>query len=244
MAGCGGCFSFLGAKKNKGPVEFGYWQIRGLGSVFRMLLEYAGADYTDRQYASGQEWFKGRKPDILKMNPLANLPYLVDGDVCVCQTNTLLHYLGEKFGLSGATPEARRLNDELLNEIYDVRNAVIELSYPFKKVSRDEQEYRANALAIVEKLPFGKFEDVLARRGTDFFCGKTPCTSDFHIWEMLDQHRLLCEQMGASSAFLSEFPKCTAFYERFRALPQLQRYFASDAYKLPVNNPIANAWFQ
>lgn len=35
---------------------------------------------------SGEEWFKDRKPAILALNPLANLPYLVDGDTCVCQT--------------------------------------------------------------------------------------------------------------------------------------------------------------
>ena len=62
------------------PMEFGYWQIRGLGAVFRMLFEYKEASYVDKLYNSGKDWFKGRKREILAMNPLANLPYLVDGE--------------------------------------------------------------------------------------------------------------------------------------------------------------------
>mmetsp|Transcript_126967 Transcript_126967/g.406498 ORF Transcript_126967/g.406498 Transcript_126967/m.406498 type:complete len:102 (-) Transcript_126967:64-369(-) len=72
--------------------------------------------------------------------------------------------------------------------------------------------------------------------------GKGPCTSDFHIWEMLDQHRLLSEKHNNGDIF-ADIPKCKAFYDRFRALPQLEKYFASDDYKLAVNNPIANACF-
>mmetsp|Transcript_45916 Transcript_45916/g.92604 ORF Transcript_45916/g.92604 Transcript_45916/m.92604 type:complete len:245 (-) Transcript_45916:123-857(-) len=242
--GC--CFSgpamLVGVGKSKEPVELGYWKIRGLGAVCRMLLEYAGAKYEDKQYADGASWFEGRKPDILKMNALANLPYLIDGSTCVCQTNSVLHYLGEKYGLSGATPEAWRQNDELLNEIYDVRNGMIDLVYPFKKINRDVTEFEASAAGIVDKLPFAKFEDILTRRGTDYFCGKAPCTADFHIWEMLDQHKLLAEKFGKPQA-LDGFPKCKAFHERFRKLPQLQKYFASEAYTLPINNPIANAYF-
>lgn len=37
-------------------------------------------------HSAGEDWFKSRKPDILAMNPLANLPYLVDGETCICQT--------------------------------------------------------------------------------------------------------------------------------------------------------------
>ena len=64
----------------------------------------------------------------------ANLPYVVDGDKCVCQTNAVFLYLGDKYNLNGSTPEEKLKNTQLLDEIYDVRNAMIELSYPFKKV--------------------------------------------------------------------------------------------------------------
>jgi len=231
-------------KAERKPLEFelGYWKIRGLGAVFRMIFEYKGAKYTDNQYAKGEDWFGEAKGKILEKNLLANLPYVICGNDCVCQTNACLNYLGGRLRLSGFG-KGRRLNEELLCEIYDVRNAIIDLSYPPKSVCRDAKEHKEKSVKHLEGNPFKKFESILEKNGTDYFCGKSPCTSDFHIFEMLDQHRLLAEKHGVSDLF-GPIPKCKAFYDRFRALPSLQKYFESDAYKLPVNNPIANAYFQ
>eukprot|EP00442_Polarella_glacialis_P026983 CAMPEP_0115100974 /NCGR_PEP_ID=MMETSP0227-20121206/32911_1 /TAXON_ID=89957 /ORGANISM="Polarella glacialis, Strain CCMP 1383" /LENGTH=416 /DNA_ID=CAMNT_0002496547 /DNA_START=81 /DNA_END=1332 /DNA_ORIENTATION=- len=225
-------------------MEMGYWKIRGLGAVLRMVLEYKEAKYKEFQCATGEEWFGGRKPDILKMNPLANLPYIVDGDVCVCQTNAVMLYLGDKFDMNGPDEKTKLRNNELLCEIYDVRNGVIELVYAFKKVNRTVEEFNESAAKLSEAPPFGKFEAMLDFYGGDWFVSPAgPCVADFHIWEMLDQHKMLAEKVGKEPV-LDKFPKCKAFYDRFRALPTLQKYFASEAYKLPVNNPIANAYFQ
>jgi len=231
-------------KKDRKPLEFdfGYWKIRGLGAIFRMIFEYKGVKYTDNQYAEGKDWFGEAKPKILEKNPLANLPYLVCGNDCVCQTNACLSYVGNRLRLSGAGYKARILNEELLCEIYDVRNGMIEISYGFKNVCRDAKEHEALAKKTLEGGPFKKFEAILEKGGTDYFCGKTPCTSDFHIWEMLDQHKLLADKHKAADIF-ADIPKCKAFYDRFRALPSLEKYFASDDYKLPVNNPIASPHF-
>ena len=98
------------------------------------LLLAAQAEFKDEQYADMDSWFKNRKPAILAMNPLANLPYIVDGDKCVCQTNAVFWYLGDKYNLNGSTAEEKLDNMQLLNEIYDVRNKMIELVYPFKQV--------------------------------------------------------------------------------------------------------------
>jgi len=224
-------------------LELGYWKIRGLGAPLRMILAYKGVQYEDKQYEDFDSWFQGRKPEILKMNPLANLPYVVDGSVCVCQTNAVFQYIGDKYGLNGKSAEAVRKNDQLLCEIYDVRNGMIELTYPFKMVSRTEEEYKANATKFCDQPPFSKFENWLEIYGEPYFCGTEPCVCDFHIWEMLDQHKILAEQME-KPPILDKFPKCKAFYERFREISSLQEYFKSDAYKLPINNPLGGAYFK
>mmetsp|Transcript_4613 Transcript_4613/g.9345 ORF Transcript_4613/g.9345 Transcript_4613/m.9345 type:complete len:230 (+) Transcript_4613:24-713(+) len=228
-------------------MEFGYWKIRGLGAPFRMMFAYKQVQYEDTQYATNESWFNGRKPAILEMNPLANLPYLVDGDTCVCQTNAVLHYLGEKLSLNGNTEAQKLRTSELLCEIYDVRNGMIDLSYPSHQVCRTEEEYRAKAESMVGALPFGKFEAILALEdnasgGKWFVLQEGPGVADFHIWEMLDQHRVLAERMGSPES-LDQFPRCKAFHEAFRALPSLQRYFASDAYALEINFKPADAYF-
>mmetsp|Transcript_85705 Transcript_85705/g.245980 ORF Transcript_85705/g.245980 Transcript_85705/m.245980 type:complete len:319 (-) Transcript_85705:71-1027(-) len=230
--------------EKRAPLEFvfGYWKIRGLGAIFRMIFEYKGVKYTDNQYDTGEKWFGEDKPKILEKNVLANLPYVECGKDTVCQTNACLSYVGSRLRLNGGGSGARLLNEQLLCEIYDVRNIMLELSYSFKTVCRTEAEHAEKSIKHLESNPFKKFEAVLEKTATDFFCGKGPCTSDFHIWEMLDQHRLLSEKHNKGDIF-ADIPKCKAFYDRFRALPQLEKYFASDDYKLPVNNPIANAYF-
>jgi len=62
--------------------------------------------------------------------------YFVDGDKCICQTNAVFWYIGDKYNLNGSTPEEKMNNMQLLNEIYDVRNKMIETVYPFKQVRR------------------------------------------------------------------------------------------------------------
>ncbi|CAE7410117.1 ODA11 [Symbiodinium natans] len=235
-------------------------QIRGslleleLGILADLLLSCslftaaaAEAKYEDKQYSDFAEWFEGRKPKVLAMNPLANLPYLIDGDKCICQTNAILHYLGEKYGLNGSTDAQKLLTRELLCEIYDVRNGMIDLSYPSHNVCRDEGEYKAKAESIVASPLFAKFEAVLGFKnnvsgGKWFVLADGPGVADFHIWEMLDQHKMLAERIGAAP-ILDKFPKCKAFYEAFMAIPTLQKYFASDAYAFDVNFKPANAYF-
>lgn len=224
-------------------VNFGYWKIRGLGAVFRMIFEYKGVKYTDNQYETGEDWFKGDKPKILEKNVLANLPYLEVGNECICQTNACLMYLGNRLRMNGMGYKARQMNEQLLCEIYDVRNTMIDLVYPFRRYCRDEKEHKEQAETLVKKGPFAKFEAVLEKSGTDYFCGKLPSVCDFHIWEMLDQYMILEQKHGIGDIFAT-IPKCKAFYDRFRALPTLEKYFASEAYKFPINNPIANAYLQ
>jgi len=235
-------------KKDKESLEvnFGYWKIRGLGAIFRMIFEHKGVKYTDNQYEGKEgadKWFKEDKPKILEKNVLANLPYLQTGKDTICQTNACLTYLGRRLRMNGFGRAAEAMNEQLLCEIYDVRNQIIDLAYPFKTVCRDKAEHDEKSKKHISGGPFKKFEAVLEKAGTDYFCGKLPCVCDFHIWEMLDQHKILAERQGCGDIFES-IPKCKAFYDRFKALPTLQKYFESDAYKFPINNPIADAYVQ
>lgn len=174
---------------------------------------------------------------------MANLPYIVCGDVCVCQTNAALGYIGRKLGLAGKLADGKLKNEQLLSEIYDVRNNLVNIIYPMAPMGmcRTEEEFKEQAIKLSEKPPFKKFEAWLETYGSEYFSGDAPCTADFHIWEMLDQHSDLAKKYGVSNTF-ENLPKCKAFYDRFRALPTLQKYFASDDYKLPANSPANKAY--
>jgi len=231
----------LCAASKDGKIEMGYWAIRGLGAPCRMMLEHAALDYTDYQVKEPGQWFGPKKEEIKKMNPLANLPYLIDGDVCVCQTNAVLSYLGDRCGLNGKTVAERLLIVQFLEEVYDLRNRVIELVYPFKEVCRDQADHDSKMAAHLgggAKDNYAKFEECVTG---PFLLGEEICTGDFHLFEMLDQHEIMAKKTGAES-LLTGYPKLTAFHAAFKAAPTLAKYFASDSYKLPLNNAIANTY--
>lgn len=84
---------------------------------------------------------------------------------------------------------------------------------------------------------YTKFEGFLGEQA--YFATSTPTAGDFHVWEMLDQHEMMASRAGLPSP-LAQFPKLSAFYGRFRALPQLKGYFSSEAYAYDCNNRMAN----
>merc|ERR1719343_525617 len=105
-----------------------------------MIFAYKEIKITDHQYSSGEDWFKTAKPKILEQNPLANLPYLDTGKDVICQTNAILNYVGARFRLNGRSRRGKVMNDQLLCEIYDVRDLMIILSYPHRDFCRSEDE--------------------------------------------------------------------------------------------------------
>lgn len=149
-------------------------------------------------------------------------------------------YLGEKFGLYGGIQDL-----ELLNEIYDLRNAVIDLVYPFRKVNRDQAEFDKSVEAHCQKIApkfYAKLEALLTKTGTIYMLKDTPSVCDFHIFEMIDQSVLLATKFNHKSP-ITNFPKLQRLHQSFKDLPQLAAYFASEDYKLPCNNPFAKAYF-
>ena len=96
--------------------------------------------------------------------------------------------------------------------------------------------------ALLASGPFAKYEASLAHSQSPFFCGGTPCACDFAIWEMLDVYTKAASDL-AQPLPMAELPLCAAFHTRLRALPPLQSYFESDAYKLPCNSPGYTHWY-
>jgi len=227
-------------------MELGYWPIRGLGAAPRMMLRYADATHDDVTYDDPTTWFSTRKPTLVRANALINLPYLIDGDLVITHSNSVLRYLGKKLHIDDfANVGEEFANAQVLDEVFDLRNALMQLVYPFHRYSRTREEFEDNcAIHFASKLPghMKKLEEMLEMRGTRFFVrDAAPCSADFHAFEMLDQHEEIAKRRGLASPLLA-FPKLRAFHNEFRGLPALASYFASVSYTLPMNSPSAGAW--
>ena len=57
--------------------------------------------------------FAKDKPDLLKKNPLMNLPYVIDGETVITQSNACFLYLGRKFNLNGKNEDEIAKNDQV-----------------------------------------------------------------------------------------------------------------------------------
>ncbi|XP_049528961.1 glutathione S-transferase Mu 6 [Dermacentor silvarum] len=103
------------------PKVLGYWDIRGLGEPIRYLLAHAGVPYEDKRYSYGKgpepsrdEWLAEKyKLDL----DFPNLPYLIDGDVRMTQSQAILRYLGRKLGLVPKDEETLRRVDMLEHQV-------------------------------------------------------------------------------------------------------------------------------
>lgn len=222
----------------------GYWGIRGLGAPLRMMTAYAGEECEDKQYTEFPAW-AADKEELKKSNPLMNLPYVKDGDVVVTQSNSCLMYLGARLGLAPTEPKGQMRDNQVTMEVFDLRNALIKIVYPFNGITADEAAWTTAVASHFDKTvatSFGKLEACLEAWGTPYFAGDAPSGGDFHAFEMIDQHVMMATKYGFADP-LAACPKMAAYYAAFKADPKLAGYFASPAYALDCNNTGAGAWF-
>lgn len=75
-------------------IKLGYWKIRGRGQIPRLLLSYTGATWEDVQYTGPDQWF-GKDKHGLGLD-FPNLPYLIDGDLKMTESQAICFYICQK----------------------------------------------------------------------------------------------------------------------------------------------------
>jgi len=221
-----------------GELTIGYWKIRGLAAALRMMCYYAEQRFKNVGYGEDgkEKWFGGAKPGLQEKNALINLPYVVDGETVVTQSNSCLIYLGKKLGIDTEGNFMR--NHQALDQIMDLRNDLMKHVYPFAGVVKTKEELATIFPTYMQGSVKGhlkKLEDFCAG---PYLCGTAPESADFHLFEMLDQHMTMCRELSVDDFDFKQFPKLMTLYNSFRTDPKLAAYFASDCYnKYAINNP-------
>mmetsp|Transcript_34042 Transcript_34042/g.70276 ORF Transcript_34042/g.70276 Transcript_34042/m.70276 type:complete len:240 (+) Transcript_34042:78-797(+) len=221
-------------------VTIGYAPVRGLGAPITMICSYSGEDFDVKHYEGVEnklgvdDWREGwwaDKPLLEKKNAFINIPYIVDGETIVSQSNAVLSYLGRKYNLLGSSPAELTKSEQALCEMMDLRNSVVRIVYGAKDA------YESSAKAhFTETVPlfYRKIELWLQQQDTPYLAGPTITAPDFHLWEMLDQHELWSTALGVAQP-LASYPRLKAFHATIRADPKLQGYFEGPYYKLGCN---------
>jgi len=238
-------------KKITKKIKVGYWNIRGLGAGLRMMVMYAAQvsekvlgtpnvtlealTYDVKETSPGvfdrSAWLQV-KPEHKLRNPLANLPWVqIDDGPEVVQSNACFAHLGRSLGLWGQTEAEISQCEQLLCEVYDLRNNMTGWAYGYAT--------KESAKQLMKRVE-GQFDklELCASSAHPFFVAGHATAPDFHIWEMMDQYHTACTFFELPD-ILESYPKLRGFYNGFRALPANQKYLSSPLYKLPFNNPSA-----
>ena len=188
----------------------GYWDCRGKGAQVLYILAYCGVDYDHKVYKRGpppefskSAWQSHR--DELAMD-FPNLPYLIDGDVKLSESKSLMKYVAKKYDpqLLGRNAEemakadmVSRVHDDLYDRIgKHFKNGVPEKFYGELDVVG---QILANFLGEDKK----------------FMTGANLTFVDFSVFELLDFMNIYSE--GATFA---KYANLRRFHERITRLPR------------------------
>ncbi|XP_028589693.2 glutathione S-transferase Mu 1-like isoform X1 [Podarcis muralis] len=206
-------------------VTLGYWDIRGLAHAIRLLLEYTGTAFEDKQYAPGDapdfdasQWLNAKETLGLDF---PNLPYLIDGETKITQSNAIMRYIARKHKMCGESEEEMVRIDMLENHIMDLRMAFAKVCYSpdFEKLKPEYLEQIPGKLKLLSRFLGDK----------KWFAGKKITYVDFLAYDILDQHLMF------EPKYFDEFPNLKDFLSRFEALEKISAYMKSDRFmKAPI----------
>ena len=120
----------LMTKDTNEKVKLGYWNIRGNASQIRYLMVYLGVDYEDVVYEQGEgpefdrsAWTNVR--DTLGLQ-FPNLPYMIDGNVKLTETYSIMKYIASKYGPQLLGTDAITIGkvEMVASQVSDLKGAV------------------------------------------------------------------------------------------------------------------------
>lgn len=213
----------------------GYWAMRGYGEPIRNLLRFVGADFEDVRYGFGRppnynwdEWL-AVKPTLGLSFP--NLPYLIDGELKMNQSQAILRYLAGKYHLRATNLADQALEDMLEGQIVDLRDRFVRSAY--HKSYPTEADLQAELAALRTDLAhyLTELESYIGDR--PWLTGTRLSFVDFIAYEYLDWYRDFVQP-----DCFANYPKMAEYMKRFEELPQLREHLASVEYrKAPILNP-------
>ncbi|CAG2108476.1 unnamed protein product [Medioppia subpectinata] len=194
----------------------GYWSWRGRAQAIRLLLKYAGIQFTDKRYANPKDW---QSEKFTLGLDFPNIPYYIDGDLKLTQSMAIMRYLGEKHGLSATADPQRAVQDMAEQQLQDVLQGFLGIMFGPGDGEAKPPAYITGTLE--PQL------DLLAKFLADkqWLTGDQLSYVDFHAYELLDKLRLYAPESVA------KHPNIGQYLDRFEALPAIKAYMSSDEFK-------------
>ena len=251
------------------PITIGYWSTKGLGSVCRQVVIYAGQKLIAKNYKlqpivendnvsfDGSDWTNKDKIELKKRNSLINLPYMEiiddeDQKHLISQSNACLLYLGRKFKMLGSNEIEQTRCEQLLLETNDLRGIITSFAYThFNNKDLEKEAAKEVFTRAFQKNDAGKmqkFEHWLSTNDNSMFLlNNNVSIPDFNLFDILDfyieflkHYNLVDEKNDDKILSAAGYSKLNKFFIDFKNLPKMKKYFNSILYKLPYTNKSAN----
>ncbi|CAH3186664.1 unnamed protein product [Porites lobata] len=208
----------------------GYWDIRGLAEPIRLLLHYTGTEFKDERYECGDApdynrdcWFSVKFTLGLDF---PNLPYYIDGDIKITQSNAIMRHIARLNDLCGSTKQEKVRVDISENQLMDWRKKFTGLCY-----NPDFDKLKEGYIKDI-KATFQQFSDFLGER--KFLAGDKISFVDFILFEALDEHLLF------EASLLDPHVNLKEYRSRIEELTSIAAYRKSEKFKAhPINNKMA-----
>ena len=99
-----------------------------------MIMEYLRIPYEMVHYNADtrQKWFKEIKPELIKKNPAVTLPYLIDGDKLITESDAICVYLvhkGNRADLMGRNAEEKVIFATVMGVLKDFHARYVKFVY-------------------------------------------------------------------------------------------------------------------
>lgn len=219
-----------------------YWPtIQGRGEFVRLALEEAAADYLDVARAQGgEEALLRMLEDPQHPHPPFAPPFLKAGRLLIAQSANILLFLGERHGLSPASPERRLWAHQLQLTIADLVAEVHDGHHPiasslYYEDQKREAKKRSSHL-VAERLPryLGYFERVLSTNpaGPRWLVGARPSYVDLSLFQVLAG--LDYAYPNAMQRLRRRIPRSVELATRVARRPRIAAYLASNR-RVPFN---------
>ena len=223
-----------------------YWDICGLQQPIRLTLALAGVEWVDVRVDCGdpstdeyKKLWMDFKPSLEPTLLFPNLPYLLDGEIAISQSNVILRYLGRKYGLMGE-PASLHLVDLVLDEMADFDKQVTARCYSDKASLKPycEKQLPSTLQKWARMLGDKSFLTGMAGPSSDLLT-----VADLKFYETIRKIKIIEQELLDGTGALAGVPSLLAFCDRVEAVPALKAYIASDAFLArPLNN--AHAQFK
>ena len=255
--------------ENNKDITVGYWSTKALGSTLRMIVIYSERPLRAKIYKlealiknnevhfDGSAWHDKDKIFLKKRSSLINLPYIEmyhndNNQVLISQSLACLSFLGRQLNMFGKNRLEEAYCDQLINEVSDLRGLLGKFCYT--NFANLEDEF-IGAKDVMEKATnkingkILKFEEWLEQKKQGekklFLVGNSISAPDFSLFDILDFYTEFLRHYQFSNNNNEEiyksigFPNVSKFYNEFKKLPKMQKYFNSELYKLPYQNKSA-----